>query len=500
MRAINATLAIFSFATGLVAFGADSHNGMAAYREADYKTAIPLLQAAARNNPKDPLVRAALLSALVYEGRVDEASDASDADAVDFPDSPEVIAARGEFAYYMGNVVQAEKLFKNAAKLKETPRAAFGLYRLFYAASLYRAARLLCLRAHEIDPDDALITRAWLGYLVPEKRRELLGPFIAAHPWLFKKYERDRNTDANVSEEMGARKAFDFEGERKPTTLHLVELRDSPTRVRGLGLELSIEGGRRLKLLFDTGASGILISQAAIDKAGLNHLGSFEARGIGDKGPRNAFVAVADNCRIGALAYKTCVLRALQGKGRVAGDKDGLIGADFFSDYIIEIDFQKRLLNLTPQPPRVPNPQGYDRVIAANEAGFTPVFRFGHQLCISTTLNGKSSGLFLLDTGSDMSSVDSTFARLSTKIRGNSDLHVKGISGEVKDVFEADKADIQFAGYHQQNFGLTAINLNNSNDHEEVRMAGILGLPVLALFRLTLDYRNGLVKFDYVYK
>ena len=28
-------------------------------------------------------------------------------------------------------------------------------------------------------------------------------------------------------------------------------------------------------------------------------------------------------------------------------------------------------------------------------------------------------------------------------------------------------------------------------------MVSILGLPVLSMFRLTIDYRNGLVKFDY---
>jgi hypothetical protein len=79
-------------------------------------------------------------------------------------------------------------------------------------------------------------------------------------------------------------------------------------------------------------------------------------------------------------------------------------------------------------------------------------------------------------------------------------MHVKGISGEVKDVFEADKAVIDFAGYRQKNIGLMAFNLNNSPEHEEVRMSGVLGFPVLALFRLTIDYRNGLVKFDYIYK
>jgi hypothetical protein len=44
---------------------------------------------------------------------------------------------------------------------------------------------------------------------------------------------------------------------------------------------------------------------------------------------------------------------------------------------------------------------------------------------------------------------------------------------------------------------MTVFNLNTSGKHQEVRIAGILGLPVLALFRLTLDYRDGQVKFEY---
>lgn len=136
---------------------------------------------------------------------------------------------------------------------------------------------------------------------------------------------------------------------------------------------------------------------------------------------------------------------------RVVGDEDGLIDADFFSNYIIQIDFQKGLLHLVPQPPRDPSSQGYDRAISVDEKEFTPVFRFGHHLYVSTRLNDKSLGLFLIDTGSSSSSIDSTFAPLSTKIHGDSYMRVRGISGEVKDVFEADKAVIEFARYRQRN-------------------------------------------------
>ena len=212
------------------------------------------------------------------------------------------------------------------------------------------------------------------------------------------------------------------------------------------------------------------------------------------------FGSIADSCEIGSLKYKTCLIRATEGKQSVAGDEDGLLGPDVFSDYIVEIDFQRYLLHLTPQPPRAPNPQGYDRAIGPDENGFWPVFRFGHALFVSTTLNSKSHGLFLIDTGAGLPTVDSTFATLSTKVHGNDYMHVSGVSGKVKKVFEADKAVIDFAGFRQTNIGLTAFNLNNSPEHQEVRMAGILGFPVLSLFRLSLDYRNGCVKFDYINK
>jgi predicted aspartyl protease len=480
---------------------ADGSDGIAVYKTGDYKTAIPLLEAAASKNPRDSLAAAALLSALVYEGRVDEAADAADADATAFPNSPEVMAARGEFAYYMSDMGEAEKLFRAALKLKdETPRAYYGLYRIFHAASLYRSARILCLKAHEIDPDDALITLAFLRYVPVAKREELEGPFRAAHPWFYMHFERNQETASDVKGELNGRKAFELEGGQQEATIPLIYLRSDATHIRGVGLELSIAGARPLRMLLDTGASGILISQKTVDKLGLNHLGSFEARGVGDKGARSAFAAVAESCKIGNLQYHTCVFQALEGKGHIAGDEDGLLGADFFSDYLIHMDFQKRLLHLTPLPERPPNPQGYDRVVADDEKSFTPVFRYGPHLYVLTKVNGKTWGLFLLDTGASISNLDSTFARLSTKIHGNEHMRVKGVSGSVKDVFEADKAELQFGRFQQRNLGLIAFNLNNTPEHQDFRMAGILGLPVLGMFRLTIDYRNGLVDFDYVLK
>ncbi|HEX4228887.1 MAG TPA: retroviral-like aspartic protease family protein [Bryobacteraceae bacterium] len=474
-------------------------NGLSEYEDANFKVALPLLRAAAAADPKNASVRAALLSSLTYEGLVDEAADAFDAAATDFPNSPEVLTARGEFTYYMGDVYLANQLFNRSVKIAETARAVFALSEMLRASSNYRTARLLTMRAHELDPKDALITRAWIPSLIPEKRREVFGPFRAAHPWLYEHYATQSATSSQVAAGVNKRKAFELDGGLQETTLHLVPLMYTATKIRGLGLEFTIENGKRLVLLFDTGASGIMVNQKAVDKVGLSHLGTIEGRGIGDKGPRNGFVSVADTCKISTLTYKTCVMRVFEGK-HPAGDEDGLIGADFFSRYVVQIDFQRRLLHLTPQPAREPSAQGYNRAPLPDEKDFTPIFRYGHQLMVPTRLNGKTWGLFLIDTGSSMSIVDSTFARLSTKVYANSYMRVRGLSGEVNKVFEADRAQLEFATFRQQNVGITSVNLNNSPEHVPVRMSGVFGFPLLDLFRLTIDYRNGLVKFDYVKK
>ncbi len=484
----------------LPAFSQDN-NGLADYKSGNFVAAIPLLQNAIAKSPNDAALQAALLSSLVYEGKVDQAASADEHDVAAFPNSPEVIAARGEFAFYMGDMPQAERLFKAALKLNEnSPRGIFGLSRLYRAASFYRSARLLCLKAHDVDPDDALITQAFLRYIPWAKRRELFGPFAAAHPWLYQRLQQIQENDSALEAAVGEKKLFETEGGPQETTLKFFLLMRDAQRARGVGLDLRIGDGKPLRMLFDTGASGILVKQTAVDKAGLAHLGSAKAWGVGDGGARNMFSAVADTCQVGSLKFTNCLVRALEGKRSIAGDEDGLIGADFFQDYLVEIDFQKHRLHLRPLPPRSQDPQGYNRVIAPDEKDFTPVFRFGHMLMVSTTLNRRCTGLFLLDTGSEASNIDSTFARLSTKIYGNDRLRVKGISGEVKNVYEAGKAELQFGHFRQDNMGIMSYDLNNSPEHKEVRLSGILGLPVLSLFRLTIDYRNGLVNFDYILK
>ena len=115
-------------------------------------------------------------------------------------------------------------------------------------------------------------------------------------------------------------------------------LRDAQ-HVAGYGLLVKIND-RNQRLLLDTGASGILINRRAAEKAGLKRISTVQFTGIGDKGQRNAYFAVADDVKIGDLEFKDCVVTVSEKS--MGLDEDGLIGADVFSSYVVDIDIPCR--------------------------------------------------------------------------------------------------------------------------------------------------------------
>jgi predicted aspartyl protease len=465
-----------------------------AFRGGNYAVAITLLETASASDPKDDGTAAALLSALIAENRYDKALELGAKLKAQFPDSAEAISARGDLAFYVGRMNEASQLFKESIKKKETGRANFGLYRVLRSASYFRTARLMLLRGYEVDHNDAALMRAWIGVLPWARRKLLLEQMIKDHPDMDREVIDGMRTGLAIGEELDGAPENVLQGEPLDIALPMEAALFSMNRVQGWTLKFSMNGGKPLRLLIDTGASGIIINRTTADKNELERLGGFQSHGIGDQGSRLSHVSIADTCAFGPLRYKNCVIKIIEQKNVVGGD--GLIGTDFFAQYLVELDFVQHKVRLTPQPKRPASEQGYDRSVTA---GFTPVFRVGHLLLIPTRVNESEEGLFLLDTGASLSNIDSTFAGKSTKVRNEEILRVQGIEGKVKNVYSAERALLEFARFRQRNVDLPAFDLN-SGRHGQVRMAGVIGMPVLSMFRFTIDYRNGLVKFDYLGK
>lgn len=217
---------------------------------------------------------------------------------------------------------------------------------------------------------------------------------------------------------------------------------------------------------------------------------------------------------------------------------DGLIGADVFSYYLVTVDLLWQKLRLAPLPKRPgekeeqaslltdseggsgteaskPSAEGQpksaetktpssdtssgpqDRYIAAEMQSYTKIFRFGHELLIPTKVGKAEPKLFLIDTGAVTNSISPEAAREVTKIHSDYYTTIQGLNGNVKKVYSADKAVLQFSHFKQENQDLVTFDLSNISKHTGTEVSGILGFTTLRMLMMTIDYRDGLVDFSY---
>jgi hypothetical protein len=163
---------------------------------------------------------------------------------------------------------------------------------------------------------------------------------------------------------------------------------------------------------------------------------------------------MANSVKIGALEFRDCTVTVID-KGSVVGE-DGLIGADVFQDFLIDLDFPTKKLRLGRLPKRPDD--GSDQMSPLTDAGeadpsgkpetspdataphaslptytsvtkrsypaafsfaFVPVFRFGHLLLIQTEVgDSPDPRLFAIDTGAARNLFSVSTAREITKVQG----------------------------------------------------------------------------------
>ena len=511
------------------------------FQAGNFSEAISKYQQALKAEPASIPAKAGLVRAYLRTDQVDAAYDLAKSSVAANPNSAPLLAAMGSAQYRLAEIPESEASFK--AALKNDPNsveAYLGLARVFRTALLYRRAYDQVARAHEIAPQNPEVQRAWFGMLPRRERVQALEAYLAGpHPdnpeetasmqsWLeYLKATADQPTHACKLVNNVDKTEMQFQ----------MFLRDAK-HVAGYGLLVKVND-RNQRLLLDTGASGILINRKAAEKAGLKRISSVRFHGIGDSGQRDAYLALADQVRVGDLEFKDCVVTVSEKS--MGLDEDGLIGGDVFSSYIVDIDipgnaFRLAALPKRPEdttqapttlaseansdsedepeeasqdqkpavktaeknaapmrPPRLPK----DRYVAPDMANWARIYRIGHDLLMPTHVNDSKAMLFILDTGASLNMMSTRAAATVSKVRTEDNLRIQGLSGEVKKVYTADMATLQFANIRQPNQYMTTIDLSRISKNLGIEVSGFIGFPIFRQVEMKIDYRDGLVRFIY---
>lgn len=388
--------------------------------------------------------------------------------------------------------------------------------RFFQMAGYHKTAAQWISLAHRLRPADEDVFFLWLATLP----REQQATELEAHLNLSRMISpMDRVRALNrIGRLRAPAHACTVTSKATHTELQMTHLLDDP---HGIGLDMKFNGkGRTLKL--DSGASGINLSASAARRLNLKPEEEYKVIGVGSHGAAHAFRAHVDHIVIGDLELTDCAVDVFDDKDGAPGP-DGLFGLDTFADFLITLDFFKGKMSLDPLPARPgdePKPAAlaantdgagqdasgqttaserlFDKVVPPSMQDWDDVFRAGHDLLIPAHLNDGPLRLLVADTGADASIVTFAAAAAAGKVSRNYQIEMRGVNGRVDNLSQVQNIDLRFNRFHLKDQKLLVTDLTSSSHTAGIEESGLLGIDILAILQIRLDYRDNLIKLTYV--
>jgi hypothetical protein len=251
-----------------------------------------------------------------------------------------------------------------------------------------------------------------------------------------------------------------------PRGLHAQPAASVPFQFRNglLWIEVSAAGSSRpLRFLLDSGASKSVIDLTTARRCGLRLGRAVLVLGVGGEAEARRVVGFRGQVAGQALPSDLLALRLDNVIAATGENCDGLLGADFFRDRIVQVDFATRQFRLLTSCP------------ASATAFALPAKNLNQAICVPIAVNGRASQWVRVDTGCDealqwVASGEPT--RLGRKVSiGVSSASPGYLKTNVK------IGDQLFAG------------IRTGLHHREIfpGEAGLLGNGLLSRFRLTFD-------------
>ncbi len=496
------------------------------YLHGNFAEADERYRSALKVDPNLESAQAGLARALLREDKPYDAFTVIKPAYAAHPKSAPILVALGDASFRVGKMLQAEKAYRAALSFDANNSQAYlGLFQLYNAYSAFAHARDALNHAHALSPNDPDVQLAWLTTLPRRQRQAALKQYLeGSHP-------------NSAIDQTKLEQYLQYLGDTADQPVHpctlvpgsqqteskLQHIRDADRQAEGVGVDVTINNYDHV-LLLDTGASGITITSKAAAKAGLQRATDVRLYGIGDKGPSSGYIAYANRIVISGLEFHDCIVTVADKK--IIPGIDGLIGADVFESYLVDVDLQHKALKLSALPkrpgdsssaatlnsegesesdlPTVDAPSNAsdaslaspkDRYVDPSMSNWTPFFRFGHLIVIPVNVNESEPGLFIVDTGAQANVISTRLAESVTQVDRDSWAKVTGINGKVKKAYVPSYVELGFGRFRQPGAEVVAIDLSNISHDTGTEISGFLGFSVLGYLDIRIDYRDGLIDF-----
>jgi len=481
-----------------------------AFLAADYAKAESLYQADLAKDSDDPELVAGLVHAMLHQQKVNDAADAVGSAIEVAPNSAALLTLNGEIQLRQGQPWDVEQTVLKSYKIDPcNPRTRLLFARFLQINSRYATARQQITLAHQFDPEDAEIRLAWILTLPADQRIPELESYLSAPAGDDQATIHQLHTELDRWKKQAAEpaRACRLVSPMAPADIPFVNLiaREHP---RAFGLQVALNGSAT-RLQIGSVQGGLVVYRSAADRAGLKRLSQPETV---IPGAKPTYAAYADSIKIGSFEFQNCPVTVID-SGSPDDDGDGMIGLDVFSDFLVTLDYPMHKVQLAQLPGRPaesapplpslktitavaddPTANQYDRIIAPDMKDYSQIYRMGSNLIVPAVLNNAKVKLFTLDFSLDLPAGHTTIS--------------PGVAMDVTKVHEEDKgwgkmivADeitYNFAHMSQKVNGVLATSTSVLSASLGMDIAGSIGANTFQFLIMHIDYRDGLLKCEYI--
>lgn len=248
----------------------------------------------------------------------------------------------------------------------------------------------------------------------------------------------------------------------------------------GFLLAASVNHGRRVKLLVDTGASGVVLNRSAAAAMRLEYVAEAAIVGFGAEEPAGARMMRAASFDCGELRFFNLPVQVAM-TDLIPG-ADGVVGLDVFGDFLIRLNGRKRSLELVTKA--YPN-------AGASCPHCQPVYRLGHLFLQPVTINGHAEGYFIIDSGSVPTLISRRFL-----FQDGGESALTGAQGREGVSLPVSPLVLRIGNRPLFEPGYAAFDEAKISRRFGTEIGGVLGVSLLRQFTLVVDYRLGLIDLE----
>jgi hypothetical protein len=480
----------------------------------DFPRAESLFRADLQKTPNDPDSVSGLFHALLRQQKLTDAAALVKTSLAAQPASAAFLTLRGELEFRQGEPWTAEQTALAAYKADPcNPRTRLLYARVAQTESRDATAKQQFGLAHQFDPEDPEIRLAWIEIQPLSERSSGLEAFLAgptgedAPTVAFLHAAADRWKKL-ATEPVHACK---LTAGAAPAEVDFIRLAGYAGHTRAVGIELAVNSANA-RLEFAGGEGGLTVYKPLAERAGLKRITENEPPAF--PGAKPSYIAVADKLKLGNLEFHDCALKVIDAASPT-DDGNGTIGFDVFADFLETVDYPMRKLQLATLPP-APQDVAYvpslhtdvsedtgaaathlvDRFIAPDMKDWSQIYRSGRDLFLPTAINEKLVKLFLLSISSPETNVTPDIAKELSKTY-EKEVGGWGSSPTTK-VTYANELTFNFAHFSQKIANVPTTDTSLATRISGMAIGGNIGADTYHQLILHLDYRDALVKFEFI--